>query len=186
MVARRRMPTPFTPPPPLPLDATDKHLIAHYGELRQIARRLMLSEQAGHSLSATDLAHEAWMRLIGTTSVQALAPEELRRRAAAVMRHMLVDRARARAVKRRHGAALKLQLDALDLMATGKFDDLLAVDEAIEQLQLRDAALAELVRLRFFTGLSIEETAQVLDKSPRTVNRDWNYARALLAQFLTA
>jgi DNA-directed RNA polymerase specialized sigma24 family protein len=100
------------------------------------------------------------------------------------MRHLLIDRARARAVRDQGRKRLELSLDAFDLASTGRFDDLLVLDAAIEHLASKDAALAELVRLRFFTGLTIEETAEVLGASARTVNRDWNYARALLAQFL--
>ena len=173
-----------TPTGSLPTDASDQELLAHYQELRGLARRLMLAERRGHSLAATDLAHEAWLRLCGQDGVLELAPEEFRRRAALVMRHLLIDRARARAVRDRERARLELSLDAYDLAATGRFDDLLALDEAIELLAAKDAALAELVRLRFFTGLTIEETAEVLGQSTRTVNRDWTYARTVLAQIL--
>jgi len=178
------MPDPGTPTTHLPPDATDQQLVQHYEELRNLARRLMLSERRGHSLAATDLAHEVWLRLVGKDDVRTLAKDEFRRRSAQVMRHLLVDRARARAIRERGRNLLQVSFDALDLAATGRFADLLAVDEAIEQLAARDAALAEVVRLRFFAGLTVDETAEVLGLSTRTVNRDWIYAKALLAQML--
>lgn len=176
---------PSPPTTSLQPGASDRQLVEHYQELRNLAKRLMLGEKRAHSLAATDLVHEVWLQLVGHEEVHKLTPVEFRRRAALVMRHLLIDRARARAVRERGRQMLELSLDALDLAATGRFDDLLAIDEAMEKLAARDAALAELVRLRFFAGLTIEETAAVLGQSTRTVNRDWNYARALLVQILT-
>lgn len=175
---------PETPITSLPPGANDRQLVEHYQELRNLAKRLMLGEKRGHSLAATDLAHDAWLRLVGQEKLRMLAPDEFRRRATLVMRYLLIDRARARAVRERGRRMLELSLDAIDLATTGRFDDLLDIDEALEKLATRDPALAELVRLRFFAGLTIEEAAEVLGQSTRTVNRDWNYARALLVQIL--
>ena len=172
---------PTTPPTG---SLTDSELLRHYRELRDLARQLLVHERRGDSLQPTDLAHEAWLRVADRPELQALSPDEFRRHATLVMRHVLVDRARARRTEKRGGRLGKVNLDALELAATGGFDDLLAIDEAIEKLAARDAALAELVRLRFFAGLSIEETAQALGASTRTVNRDWNLAKALLAHVL--
>lgn len=169
-----------TPPP----NSLDAEWSANYRELRRAARTLMLAERAGHSLAATDLAHEAWLRLAGGGALTSMPADEFRRRATQVMRHVLIDRARARATQKRGGRLLKLPLDAFDLAATGGFVELLAVDEAIEQLAAQEPELGELVRLRFFAGLSIEETAAALGRSTRTVNRDWNFAKAALLRLL--
>ena len=162
----------------------DPKWLAQYRELRALARKLLVDERRGNSLAATDLAHEAWLRLVGGESPRDMPIDEFRRRAAMVMRHVLIDRARARATRKRGGARVKLSLDALDLAATGDFADLRAVDEAIERLGEHDPALAELVRLRFFAGLTIEETATAMGESTRSVNRDWSLAKALLVELL--
>lgn len=171
---------PMTAPTP----SLDPNWLAQYRELRALARTLLVDERRGSSLAATDLAHEAWLRLVGGESPRDLPIDEFRRRAAMVMRHVLIDRARARATRKRGGARVKLSLDALDLAVTGDFADLLVVDEAIERLGEHDPTLAELVRLRFFAGLTIEETAIAMSESVRSVNRDWSLAKALLAELL--
>ena len=171
-------------PTSLPAGASDRQLVAHYQQLRDLARRLMLAERHGHSLAATDLAHEAWIRLVGSDDASSLAPDEFRRRAALVMRHLLIDRARARATRKRGRQRQRLSIDALHLASTDRYEDLLAVDEAIEKLAAHDAALAELVRLRFFAGLTIDDVATALGLSPRTVDRDWALARSFLFRLM--
>lgn len=168
--------------PPQP--ANDEEVVDQYRALRNLARTLVLAERTGQSLAATDLAHEAWLQLAGNKGLRDLSPDEFRRHAALVMRHLLIDRARARATHKRGGRRLRLPLDALELAATGDYGELLAVDEAIEKLAARDPGLGELVRLRFFAGLSVDETAIALGQSSRTVNRDWIFAKALLVELL--
>jgi RNA polymerase sigma factor (TIGR02999 family) len=168
---------------PRPLFSPDADFDAHYRQLRTVARTLLVAERQP-SLAATDLAHEAWLRLAGAGDLRALPPEEFRRRATLVMRHVLIDRARARGCLKRGGDLMRIRFDALDLASTGGFEDLLAVDEAIEKLAAHDAGLAEVVRLRFFAGLSIDEVADALGTSSRMINRDWGFAKALLMRFL--
>lgn len=162
-------------------DARDAEAgLARYVELRALARRFLVTERPNHTLAATDLAHEVWLRLADAVPTQDLPLAEFRRLAATAMRHALVDHARRRGRQKRGGAAARISLDALELATAGDFEDLLAVDDAIERLATRDPALAELVRLRFFAGLTVDETAKALGTSPRSVDRDWTLAKALL------
>lgn len=163
---------------------TDQEVLARYRELRALARRLLFAERRDHTLAATDLAHEVWVRLARADDATHLTPEDFRRLAATAMRHVLVDHARTRGSRKRGGGATRLSLDALELAAAGDYEDILAVDEALEQLQEKDAGLANLVRLRFFAGLTVDETAQALGASPRTVDREWNLAKSLLLRLL--
>lgn len=169
-----------------PLDgaATDHHALDRYRELRALARRLLFTERPDHTLAPTDLAHEVWLRLAGTTLPVELPIAEFRRVAATAMRHLLIDYARTRGRHKRASSRRRISLDALELVSSGNIEELVAVDDAIEQLAKKDAALAELVRLRFFAGLTVKETARVLGSSTRSVDRDWNLAKALLQQLL--
>lgn len=164
--------------------AADQDVLARYRELRGLARRLLFAERRDHTLAATDLAHEVWVRLAGADDATRISPEDFRRLAATAMRHVLVDHARTRGSRKRGGGATRLSLDALELAAAGDYDNILAVDEALEQLQEKDPGLANLVRLRFFAGLTVDETAQALGASPRTVDREWNLAKSLLLRLL--
>lgn len=171
-----------TPRGPVPA-AAEAGFLAQYSEVRQLARRMLLHDRGRHSLGATELAHEAWLRLVGN-DLAAESPEQFRRLVVVAMRHALIDRARARGSQKRGGGQARLPLDALELANVERFDELLAVDEAIERLRERNAEAAELVRLRFFAGLSVEETARALGTSERSVQRDWVYARAQLMRLL--
>jgi RNA polymerase sigma factor (TIGR02999 family) len=154
-----------------------------YDELRRVARRLLSDERAEHTLEATALVHEAFVKLSGAGVEVPDDTGALRRHAAVAMRRILIDHARSKGRLKRHAGA-RLPLDAVQLAASGDLGQLLAVDAAIEQLAARDEALAELVRLRFYAGFGVEEIAELRACSTRTVVRDWAYAKAWLHRAL--
>lgn len=149
-----------------------------YAELRQIARAKMAREQPGHTLQPTALVHEAWMRL-GDARFENRA--HFFGAAAEAMRRILIDAAR-RKLTSKHGAnAEHVDAHDIDIAApTEKDDELLAVSEALDALAAHDARKAELVKLRYFVGLTIDEAADVLGISSPTAKRDWTYARTWL------
>lgn len=152
-----------------------------YDELRQLAASRMANEQPGHTLDATALVHEAYLRLIGPDGTTRYANRgHFFAAAAQAMRRILVDHARRRtSLKRGGGGRVDLDLDSLP---AAKLDaDVLAVDEAIAKLAKAEPKVAELVTLRYFGGLTVLEAAESLGVSPRTVDAWWAYARAWLA-----
>jgi RNA polymerase sigma-70 factor, ECF subfamily len=151
-----------------------------YNELRSIAGRYVGRERRGHTLQPTALVHEAYLKLAGNSQVYSDRRHFLCV-AASAMRQILMDHARARNSAKRGGGESTIHMDALDLAAPEGID-VLVVHEAIAQLERWDERQARVVELRFFTGLSIEETASVLDMSPKTVKRDWAMARAWIQQ----
>ena len=159
-------------------DAAGALLNQIYAELRQLARAKMAREQPGHTLQPTALVHEAWLRL-GDQRFENRA--HLFGAAAEAMRRILIDRAR-RKLAACHGASAEhVDVDEIEIAApTQKDDELLAVHEALDRLATHDARRAELVKLRYFAGLSIDEAAEVLGISAPTAKRDWTYARAWL------
>jgi len=153
-----------------------------YPELRRVARRHLQRERTGHSLSPTALVHETYLKLIDQRRVQWQNRAHFFAIAAHVMRRVLVDHARARATAKRNGASVALE--DVDLV-TGPVDvDLIALDVALDKLANVDPRQCQLVELRFFAGLTVEETAVALDVAPITVKRDWALARAWLFQEL--
>ena len=152
-----------------------------YDELRRLAARKLAGESPGHTLQATALVHEAYLRLVGDPHAQRW---ENRRHffgaAAEAMRRILVESARRRHSQKRGGGRARADVDAVDVAAPERSDDLLAVDEALDRLAAEDPRGAELVKLRYFAGLSLPEAAEVLNISPRTADRAWAYARAWL------
>ncbi|MBL9117630.1 MAG: sigma-70 family RNA polymerase sigma factor [Verrucomicrobiaceae bacterium] len=158
--------------------AADDLLPLVYAELRHLARAKMASDQPGQTLQATALVHEAWLRL-GDQSFENRA--HFFGAAAEAMRRILIERAR-RKLAAKHGAGVPhVAVDDVEIAApTEKDDELLAVHEALESLTAHDARKAELVKLRYFAGLTIEEAADVLRISVPTAKRDWIYARAWL------
>jgi len=151
-----------------------------YAELRQLARAKMAREQPGHTLQPTALVHEAWMRL-GDARFENRA--HFFGAAAEAMRRILVERARRRHREKRGGGAEHLDVDDVEIAAPIANDaELLAVHEALDRLVAHDPRKAELVKLRYFGGLSFEEAASVLGISVPTAHRDWAYARAWLHQ----
>ena len=157
-----------------------------YSELRSIAARHMGGERRDHSLGATALIHEAYVRLLGQCEFSYSNRASFFHAAAEAMRRILIEHARKRGRKKRIGQRRRLPLEVLDLNA-GEFDsEILAVHEALERLEVEDAHVAEVVRLRFFAGLCVDEVATVLNSSPRSVARDWAFARAWLYRALGA
>jgi RNA polymerase sigma factor (TIGR02999 family) len=152
-------------------------------ELQRIARRCLRGERAGHSFEATALVHEAYLRLVDTRRVNWRNRAHFLAMAARLMRRVLVDAARARGYQKRGGDAVRVTLTDL-LHASEKGHDLVALDDALEALAAMDPRRSQVVELRFFGGLSVQETASVLAVSPETVMRDWKLARAWLRRAL--
>ncbi|MEZ4456968.1 MAG: ECF-type sigma factor [Gemmatimonadales bacterium] len=154
-----------------------------YGDLRDLADRHLRNERPDHTLQPTALVHEAWLRLAGAESLVFQDRSHFLRIASRAMRRVLVDHARARrAVKR--DAGIRITLDD-GLVGSGSDGvDLIALDDALVQLAAAEPRWAEVVELRFFTGLEVTETAEVLGVSPITVKRDWRFARGWLAERL--
>jgi RNA polymerase sigma factor (TIGR02999 family) len=154
-----------------------------YTELRGLARSFMASERPG-TLQATALVHEAYLRIAGAREQAWSGRAHFFGAAAEAMRRILVERARARGRLKRGGNRRRLDLDRLDLAADENAGDLLAVDAAVAKLAVADARAADVVRLRFFAGLENAEIAGVLGVAPRTVKREWVFARAWLLREL--
>lgn len=156
-----------------------------YDELRKLAAARLAQEKSGHTLQATDLVHEAYLRLVDSSRVQSWDSRgHFFAAAAEAMRRILVDYARQRHSQRRGGTAQRCPLDLIEAAAPVRDDELLAVDEALERLRQIDLPKAELVKLRYFAGMTIPEAAQVMGISVPTANRYWAYARAWLHEEL--
>lgn len=152
-----------------------------YGELRAIASRQFSRERAGHTLQATALVHEAFLKLVDQPNVGELGRREFFAAAARAMRRILIDHARAtKRLKRGGGKARTLEHDPAGETGLERVD-LLALDEALETLALEDERKSRLVELRFFGGLTMEQAGQVLGVSRATADREWRVARAWLA-----
>lgn len=164
--------------------AADGDFLKVYEQLRAIARQMLLDQKPGHTLQATALVHEAWLRLLHSGQAGQTSTEHYHRLAATAMRHILIDHARTRCRQKRGGRRQRISLDAVELVFEGDSESILAVDEAIGRLREHDPALADLVNLRFFAGLSVEEAARALGQSERSTYRDWDYAKALLLREL--
>ena len=159
--------------------ALDRLLPLVYEQLRKAAQRDLASEAAGHTLSATALVHEAYLKLVGPRDVPWANRGHFYSAAAEAMRRILQDHARAR--DRRGGKPLPwTEVTDVAALATSGSLEILAVDEAIQRLESEDPQIAALVRLRFYAGLDVEHAAQSLGLSPRTAARLWTYARAVL------
>ncbi len=155
---------------------------AIYAELRQMARGKMASEPSGMAFQATELVHEAWMRLSRGGRWQNRA--HFFASAAETMRRILIEQARRRLALCRGGGAVHEPLEDMDIPAPGPDEEVVAVGEALTALEATDPQLATLVKLRYFTGLTIEEVADILGVSEPTAKRRWTYARAWLAERL--
>jgi RNA polymerase sigma factor (TIGR02999 family) len=161
--------------------ALDRLIPLVYEELRTIAGRYLSRESPSHTLQSTALVHEAYFRLIGQRRVQWQNRAHFFGIAAQMMRRILVDHARHQQRDKRGGPAPKLSLDEAIAVAEPEADvDLLALDQALTALAEIDPRSARIIELRFFSALTIDETAEVLDISPGTVKRDWSAARAWL------
>ncbi|HKQ74792.1 MAG TPA: sigma-70 family RNA polymerase sigma factor [Blastocatellia bacterium] len=157
-----------------------------YAELRKLAHRYMTRERVGHTLQTTALVHEAFLRLIGSPQESWQNRAHFYAIAAQMMRRILVDCARANSRVKRGGEATRIALEEVDLLGAEPALDLevIALDEALEKLAEIDPRRSRVVELRFFGGLSVEETAYVLQVAPDTIVRDWRVAKAWLFRYL--
>ncbi len=160
--------------------ATDELLPTLYEQLRQLAAQKLAREAPGHTLQATALVHEAWLRLANSNSGPWDNERHFFAAAAEAMRRILVDRARAKNSLREGGNFQRVDFEGFELASPLPNDDLLAVDEALEKLAELDAPAAELVKLRFFAGLSHQDAARLLGMSRSGADRLWLFARAWL------
>jgi len=160
--------------------ALEKLIPLVYDELRRLARRYMNRERTGHTLQTTALVNEAYLRMVDLKAVQWQNRAHFFAVCAQLMRHILVDFARSRGYKKRGGGARKIPIeDALEVSADHS-EDLVALDDALNSLSELDERKSKVVELRFFGGLSVDETAHVLKVSPDTVMRDWKMAKVWL------
>ena len=166
-------------PPPSAVGA-DELLPLVYQSLKQLARQRMASERAGHTLQATALVHEAYLRLAGAKDVRWAGRAQFYHAAAEAMRRILVEHARSRGRIKRGGGAKRVPVNLLDLAEDGDREEILALDEAIRRLEEHTPEIAAVVRLRFYAGLTVAETAEALSIGRRSVDRAWAYARVWL------
>jgi RNA polymerase sigma-70 factor, ECF subfamily len=163
--------------------ALDKLMPLVYGELRRQASRYLSKERPGHTLQTTALIHEAYLKLLGKNEIEWQNRTHFFSIASTAMRQILVDYARERHREKRGGLAENLPLDeAFQIASNEKSVDLIALDDALNRLAKMDARQAKVVELRYFSGLSIDETAEVLGIANSTVRLDWNLAKAWLKQ----
>ena len=155
-----------------------------YEELRRMARTYLRGERPDHTLQATALAHEAYLRLVDQHSVSWQNRAHFFGIASQMMRRILVNHALARSTAKRGGGVQRLALDEAVGFAGGREVDLVVLDEALNELEKLDQSQSRIVELRYFGGLSLEETAQALDLSPATVKREWRTARLWLRRRL--
>ena len=167
-------------------EALDKLMPIVYDELRRQAARYLQRERQSHTLQTTALVHEAYVRLIDQAGVRWQNRAHFFAIAAEMMRRILVDHARKRHAAKRGGDAVKVTLNEAPQSSGEKDLDLIAVDEALTKLAALDQQQARVVELRFFGGLNVKETAEVLGISDRTVKRDWSVAKAWIRRELRA
>lgn len=161
-------------------EALDQLLPLVYGELRRMARRYMRQQPSGHTLQTTALIHEAYLRLIGQEEKHWENRAHFFGVAAQAMRHILVDYARARRTAKRGGEAQAISLDEAAIVSDERAAELVALDDALAELSRLSPRQCRVVELRYFGGLSVAETSEVLAVSSDTVTRDWNQAKAWL------
>jgi RNA polymerase sigma factor (TIGR02999 family) len=165
--------------------ATDELLPLVYEELRVLAAQKLSREPPGQTLQATALVHEAYLRLVGDGDQHWTGRAHFFGAAAEAMRRILIENARRKHRLKRGAGQNRVELNDSDVTVEGPGDDLLALDEAISRLAAVDQTKAELVKLRYFAGLSLEQAAEILALSPTTAKRHWTYARAWLYRALT-
>ena len=151
-----------------------------YDELRRIAHRYVQRERNGHTLQTTALVNEAYLRLAGQQKIEWQNRAHFFAVSAQVMRHILIDHARRRRFAKHGGDAQQVSLEEASLMTEQRAAELVALDEALDELAKLDSRKSRVVELRYFGGLSLEETAEVLEVSVMTVRRDWRAAKAWL------
>lgn len=163
--------------------AADQLLPLVYDELRKLAAVRLANEKAGHTLQATALVHEAYLRLLGNDAAERMqwnGRGHFFSAAAEAMRRILVESARRKQQVKRGGDRQRISLERLQLAAPVPGDDLLALDESLQRLEAEDPAAAKLVALRYFAGLTMPQAAEALGISLRTAERNWTYARSWL------
>lgn len=165
--------------------ALEKLIPMVHGELHRLARQHLRRENPGHTLQTTALVNEAYLRLVDWQNANWQNRAHFFGVSAQLMRHILVDHARRRRYLKRGGAQLRVSLEEAMVVAEGQGADLVALDDALTSLAQLDPRKSRIVELRFFGGLSVEETAEVLKISPRTVMREWGLAQAWLYRELT-
>lgn len=165
--------------------AADRLLPLVYEELRALAAARMAQEAAGHTLQPTALVHEAWLRLGGDQQPPWQSRGHFFGAAAEAMRRILIDRARHRLAQRRGGGQLHVNLDAVELASASEDARIIRVHDALQELEAIEPAKAQLVKLRYFAGMTLEEAAQVLSINERTARRWWDFARARLLKELS-
>jgi RNA polymerase sigma factor (TIGR02999 family) len=156
-----------------------------YDNLRAIARRRMAEERPGHTLEATALVHEAYLKLIGDAPLAWSSKAHFYGAAAEAMRRILIDHARGKGRAKRGGDRTRLPLNVVDLASREDLDEILSLDDAIHRLGEQDPRMARVVTLRFYAGLSEKETAKALGVTYRTVRREWAMARGWLQRELS-
>jgi len=160
--------------------ALDKLMPLVYGELHRLAHRYMLREHVGHTLQTTAVVNEAYLRLIDAQQIEWKDRAHFFAISANLMRRILVEFARSRGRNKRGGDIRKVELDEAFVISPQRGADLVALDDALTALASMDERKAKVIELRFFGGLSVEETAEVLNVSPDTVMRDWRLAKVWL------
>ena len=165
--------------------AADELLPLVYEELRKLAGLRMANEAAGNTLQPTALVHEAWLRLVGPNNPKFAGRAHFFAAAAEAMRRILIDRARRKRALRHGGGQERVDIQQIELASPDSDDQLLAVNEALDKLAAQDPIEAELVKLRYFAGLTVDEAAELLDISPRTAGNYWAHARTWLYHEIT-
>ena len=160
--------------------STDRLLEAVYDQVRRIAQQHMKDEKPGHTLEATALVHEAYLRLVRNKELKWSSRAQFYVAAAHAMQRILVEHARKKKRLKRGGDRRPVASNVLDLASDENLEDVVAINEAINRLEGEDARAALVTRLRFYAGLTVEETAKAMKLSERTVMREWAYARAWL------
>lgn len=167
-------------------ESLDQLMPIVYEELRRQAARYLRREQAGHTLQTTALIHEAYVRLVDQRNMQWQNRAHFFGIAAQMMRRILVDHARSKKRAKRGGSEVRVSLDEATVAVKGQDLDVVALDEALQRLAEIDEQQSKVVELRFFSGLSVEETAEVMGISKSTVKRDWSMAKAWLHRELSS
>lgn len=160
--------------------AVDRILPAVYEALRTLAHRRLLNERKGQTLQTTELVHEAYLRLQSGGEATWNSDAHFYCAAAEAMRRILIERARRRQRLRHGGGLVRLNIEDHDIATDVANDDIIAISNALDELERHDRRVADVVRLRFFVGFTVEETAEKLGISPATVKLDWSFARAWL------
>jgi RNA polymerase sigma factor (TIGR02999 family) len=166
--------------------AMDELLPLVYGELRKLASHKMAGLAAGQTLQPTALVHEVWLRLVGRDEPKFEGRRHFFAAAAEAMRHILIDNARKKATQRRGSGERPVDLDDVDVASPACSNQLLDLNDALDKLAVERPIEADVVKLRFFVGMTIEEAAEVLGISPRTAKNYWAHAKAWLYREITA